>query len=98
MKRHTRVLNVKYIRPNEVIWGRHKIILAENPSGPGVRFYMEGRGPTVVLMAIRGNRKVLTSLSPPPPPYRSTALTPIQQRFSDKFLVITKCVCNSAPT
>lgn len=63
MKRHTRVLNVKYIRPNEVIWGRHKIILAENPSG----FYMEGRGPTVVLMAIRGNRKVLTSLSPPPP-------------------------------
>ena len=48
MKRHTRVLNVKYIRPNEVIWGRHKIILAENPSGPGVRFYMEGRGPTLV--------------------------------------------------
>lgn len=67
MKRHTRVLNVKYIRTNEVIWGRHKIILAENPSGPGVRFYMEGRGPTVVLMAIRGNRKVLTSLSLPPP-------------------------------
>lgn len=67
MKRHTRVLNVKYIRPNEVIWGRHKIILAENPSGPEVRFYMEGRGPTVVLMAIRGNRKVLTSLSLPPP-------------------------------
>lgn len=64
MKRHARVLNVKYIRPNEVIWGRHKIILAENPSGPGVRFYMEGRGPT---LAIRGNRKVLTSLSPPPP-------------------------------
>ena len=51
-----------------MIWGRHKIILAENPSGPGVRFYMEGRGPTVVLMAIRGNRKVLTSLSLPPPP------------------------------
>ena len=71
MKRHTRVLNIKYIRTNEVIWGRHKIILAENPSGPGVRFYMEGRGPT---LAIRGNRKVLTSLSPPPPlPYRSTA-------------------------
>ena len=67
MKRHTRVLNIKYIRTNEVIWGRHKIILAENPSGPGVRFYMEGRGPTVVLMAIRGNRKVLTSLSLPPP-------------------------------
>ena len=67
MKRHTRVLNVKYIRTNEVIWGRHKIILAENPSGLGERFYMEGRGPTVVLMAIRGNRKVLTSLSLPPP-------------------------------
>lgn len=50
-----------------MIWGRHKIILAENPSGPGVRFYMEGRGPTLVLMAIRGNRKVLTSLSLPPP-------------------------------
>ena len=63
MKRHTRVLNVKYIRTNEVIWGRHKIILAENPSGLGERFYMEGRGPTVVLMAIRGNRKVLTVMS-----------------------------------
>ena len=67
MKRHKRVLNIKYIRPNEVIWERHKIILAENPSGPGVRFYMEGRGPTVVLMAIRENCKVLTSLSLPPP-------------------------------
>ena len=77
MKRHTRVLNVKYIWPNEVIWGRHKIILAENPSGPGVRFYMEGRGPTVVLMAIRGNRKVLTSLSPPPP----SPLTVVQRKL-----------------